>query len=135
MDNWSKEHVNAVRLIVAELDRRIEELQSVRGTLLETFGESTVFLTGKGKTLSEMSKMADKEEVDRLTPGVKKITRSDQIAMYLRAVGPASLGDIRIALPDVPDNSISWVLSKDPKFVRRDDGVWDVAYEPNEDTE
>ena len=134
MGNYSKEYMNAARLIEAELGRRIEKLQSLREDLLEMFGESKS-LTGWPTTLSEMSKMADKEEVDRLTPWVKKITRSDQIAMYLRAVGPASLGDIRTALPDVPDNSISWVLSKDPKFVRRDDGVWDVAHEPNEDVE
>jgi hypothetical protein len=101
-----------VSKIVELIDRKIKALTVTRQTLIDEFGNG-----GKAKPGLTMAKEA--------------LSRKDTVEQLLLQHGPMTRKEIMECAPDIPEGSISFVLSDKKRFVPKD-GKWDVVKKERE---
>jgi hypothetical protein len=103
-----------IRKAVEVINHRIENLERIKGALLEEFGA--------GSVLGEMPESSVRPRL--LSSGAgddgngNGATRRTELAQFFRTHGPATRGEI-IAKSGIPKGTIAFLLNKWPEFVRR----------------
>jgi hypothetical protein len=106
-----------IKKAVEVLNHRIENLERIKGMLLEEFGAESV--------LGDMAETRAKPRLLGIGAEGADVNRRAQLAQFFRDHGPARRSEI-IAGSGIPQGTIAFLLNKWPEFVRRR-GKWQLA--------